>query len=851
MSNYNETVLNKAKEALAGSWRGAIMQEKLANLAQETKERLDTACGRSQQAGNGPEQGQTLAPEHFLAFQAISQLRSSPAHTKGIFQVNRANYDENTYETALYLLEKNKIQLLRDFTMEKQAYFFEDEDHLLVCDNQKDPKDRDLAKEGLEFSSFYRWNLTRAGEATKAFTLPLAVQDIRPLHKHRDGLYLVAASLDRRCPEAWKLAEKERLELAKAKKYWSFREDIREIPFHVNGEGMIYQERTNLFIYDACQNKLRALLPYNYQLDSYWISDDGERVYFAAEEWTGKQSLYNRLFFYQVPEAEDLRKLGIDLWPQVKLLHGPSSLSFYKFWEADNQLYALVWSGKKYGINESTFLYRLRDYKVKDATASAHAASEAASQTAGAAELHDVPWEGPFPLDQVSTVEFSIGSSVNSDVRYGDTSSFIWVDGEVYYLTTTYSGTTLAKICKDGTIVTLKDTISSWDGLAYIDNTLYVVGLMGTKLPEIYTWQPSSPKKTGRAIEELTGENQFKSPLPELADAKALKEALNQEMSELTQVTNFNAKALAPFYVAQPQKVFYESKAGIEGYLLVPETYEKASPGESFPLILEVHGGPRTVYGPVYHHEMQCLVHEGYVVAFCNPRGSDGRGDAFADIRGDYGGVDFDDIMEFLDAVLAQNPKIDPERIGITGGSYGGFMTNWAIGHTDRFAAAVTQRSISNWLSFCGVSDIGFYFATDQNGIEMARTQADFTTLWDHSPLKAINEVKTPCLIIHADEDYRCPLEQGLQWFTGLQERQIPSDLCLFHGENHELSRSGKPKARLERLNRMIHWFDIYLKPETQYERIHLLQEGGRTEALKQGEDPVTLPAARKEGQDE
>lgn len=843
MSTYNETVLNKAKKALAGSWRGAKMQEKLASLVEETKERAGSTCKGSQLQGSGLEQGQTLAPEDFLHFQAISQLIASPAHTKGIFQVHRANYEENTYETALYLLEKNKTQLLQDFTTEKREYFFEDEDHLLVCDNQKDSKDRDLAKEGLVFSTFYRWNLTRAGEPTKAFTLPLAVQDIRPFHQNRDGLYLVAASLDRRCPEAWKLSEKERLELAKTEKYWSFREDIREIPFYLNGAGMIYQGRTNLFIYDACQNKLRALLPYNYQLDSYWVSDDGERVYFAAEEWTGKQSLYNRLFFYQVPEAEDLRKLGIDLWPQVKLLHGPSALSFYQFWEADDQVYALVWSGKQYGVNESAFLYRLRDYKVKGATPS--------SKGKDATGTGEASWAGPFPLDQISTVEFTMGSSVNSDVRYGDTGAMTWVDGEVYYLTTSYSGTSLAKICKDGTVMTLKDTLSSWDGLVFIDNTLYLVGLMGTKLPEIYTWQPGNLKKAGRTVEELTGENQFKSPLPELADAKALKEALNQEMSELTQVTNFNAKALAPFYVAQPQKVFYESKAGIEGYLLVPETYEKASPGESFPLILEVHGGPRTVYGPVYHHEMQCLVHEGYVVAFCNPRGSDGRGDAFADIRGDYGGVDFDDIMEFLDAVLAQNPKIDPERIGITGGSYGGFMTNWAIGHTDRFAAAVTQRSISNWLSFCGVSDIGFYFATDQNGIEMARTQADFTTLWDHSPLKAINEVKTPCLIIHADEDYRCPLEQGLQWFAGLQERQIPSDLCLFHGENHELSRSGKPKARLERLNRMIHWFDIYLKPETQYERIHLLQEGGRTEALKQGEDPVTLPSARKEGQGE
>ena len=136
-------------------------------------------------------------------------------------------------------------------------------------------------------------------------------------------------------------------------------------------------------------------------------------------------------------------------------------------------------------------------------------------------------------------------------------------------------------------------------------------------------------------------------------------------------------------------------------------------------------------------------------------------------------------------------------------------MTNWIIGHTDRFCCAASQRSISNWLSFWGVSDIGPFFTPDQNAGDLYRSPEK---LWERSPLKYAAAVKTPTLFIHSDEDYRCPLEQGLQMYSALIDRGVETRLCLFHGENHELSRSGKPKHRLRRLKEITDWFEKHAK---------------------------------------
>jgi dipeptidyl aminopeptidase/acylaminoacyl peptidase len=232
-------------------------------------------------------------------------------------------------------------------------------------------------------------------------------------------------------------------------------------------------------------------------------------------------------------------------------------------------------------------------------------------------------------------------------------------------------------------------------------------------------------------------------------------------------------------------------------------------PNKKYPAILNIHGGPKTVYGSVYYHEMQYWASEGFVVIFCNPRGSDGKGNAFADIRGQYGTIDYNDIMDFVDESLAQNPWINTEKLGVTGGSYGGYMTNWIIGHTNRFKAAATQRSISNWISMYGTTDIGYFFASDQIG-ETPWSNAE--KLWNHSPMKYADQIKTPLLVLHSEEDYRCWVAEGIQMFTSLKVNNIPSKMVLFKGENHELSRSGKPKNRVKRLSEITQWMKTYLE---------------------------------------
>ena len=271
---------------------------------------------------------------------------------------------------------------------------------------------------------------------------------------------------------------------------------------------------------------------------------------------------------------------------------------------------------------------------------------------------------------------------------------------------------------------------------------------------------------------------------------------------ETLAVTHFNDAMLRGKYVAQPDPL--NLTAGdheVHGFILKPMDFEA---GKKYPVIFDIHGGPKTVYGPVFYHEMQYWASRGYFVIFCNPTGSDGRG-AFMDIRGKYGTVDFDDLMAFCDAALAKYPEMDAGNLFETGGSYGGFMTNWIIGHTDRFRACASQRSISNWTSFYGVSDIGPDFSEDQCG---STIWPDVEKFWWHSPMKYADKVKTPTLFLHSLEDYRCPVDQGYQMYSALIAHGVESRLVLFRGENHELSRSGKPKHRIRRLNEITGWFE-------------------------------------------
>jgi len=215
------------------------------------------------------------------------------------------------------------------------------------------------------------------------------------------------------------------------------------------------------------------------------------------------------------------------------------------------------------------------------------------------------------------------------------------------------------------------------------------------------------------------------------------------------------------------------------------------------------------MFGPSFMEEFQLYVSSGYAVVFTNPRGSDGYDEGFADIRGRYGERDYQDLMEAVDYVLGKFDFLDPERIGVAGGSYGGFMTNWIVTQTDRFRAAATMRSISDWISMFGTTDIGFYFVEDQIGCSPL---LDIAKCIEKSPITHASNVKTPTLIIHSMNDYRCWMDQALIFFTALKKVGVPTRLVLFPKEDHDLSRKGKPKHRVERLKELISWFDKWLK---------------------------------------
>ncbi len=227
-----------------------------------------------------------------------------------------------------------------------------------------------------------------------------------------------------------------------------------------------------------------------------------------------------------------------------------------------------------------------------------------------------------------------------------------------------------------------------------------------------------------------------------------------------------------------------------------------------YPSILEIHGGPRVQYGNLFMHEFYYLAAQGYVVYFCNPRGGQGYGEVHSKaITNNWGTVDYADLMVWADLVQ-QKPYVDPDRMGVTGGSYGGYMTNWIIGHTDRFRAAVTQRSVSNMISMYGSSDFNWTFQAEFGDQPVWENMENS---WRQSPLKYIGNVKTPTLVIHSENDMRCEMEQDEQVFVALKKLGVDTEMVRFPGEPHGLSRGGRTDRRVARLEGILGWFGRYL----------------------------------------
>ena len=260
-------------------------------------------------------------------------------------------------------------------------------------------------------------------------------------------------------------------------------------------------------------------------------------------------------------------------------------------------------------------------------------------------------------------------------------------------------------------------------------------------------------------------------------------------------------------YVARPERHQFTAPDGwmIEGWLLKPDGFDAA---KLHPLVLEVHGGPHGQYGYAFFHELQILAGMGYVVLYLNPRGSDGYGERFRrEVVRDWGGKDYLDLMSAVDQIIERTGYVDTNRMGIGGGSYGGYMTNWVIGQTNRFSAAVSMRSISNLVSEYSQHDIVLWGTLELG----SPPWPDSDELWRRSPIRYVKNIQTPLLLTCGEMDLRCAISQSEEMFGAMRLLGKTVELVRFPEESHDLSRSGRPDRRVERLRRIGSWFERFL----------------------------------------
>ncbi|UYI79885.1 MAG: S9 family peptidase [Fusobacterium varium] len=658
---------------------------------------------------------ENLKLKDFLDYKYLSNLEFSPNGENAGFVVHTTNYDDNNYQSNIWLLNNKTKKYSKLTSLNEEKSFLWIDNSTIIFPASRDAKLREKVSQGEKWTAYYSIDIN-GGEADKYMQIPLLVTAIKMIDKDN---FVLTAQYDNYGINLNELTGEERSKaVAKLKEEKDY-EVLDEIPFWSNGGGFTNQKRNRLYLYNRISNEVTPL-SCEHTVVTYFSYKDG-KVLYVGNLFEGKLEQREGIFCYDIASKTTETLLPIDANFRV---------TFAEFLE-DTVICALN-DCKEYGMNQNPSFYIIKNGKVE------------------LLKKHDT-W---------------MANTVGSDCRYGGGKSYRVANGKLYFPTTVFKDSFLNTIDLAGNETVLTKADGSVDVYDVHGDEILFAGLRGIKLQEIYS----------------------------------LKDG------EETQITKFNENIYTDKKISIPEKCnFVNDGIEIEGWVLKPVDYDET---KTYPAILDIHGGPKTVFGEVFYHEMQVWANMGYFVFFCNPRGGDGRGNAFADIRGKYGTIDYDDLMKFTDVVLEKYP-IKADRVGVTGGSYGGYMTNWIIGHTDRFRCAASQRSIANWISKFGTTDIGYYFNADQN---VSTPWINQEKLWWHSPMKYADKVKTPTLFIHSEEDYRCWLAEGIQMFTALKYHGVEARLCMFRGENHELSRSGKPKHRVRRLEEMTNWFEKYLK---------------------------------------
>ncbi|ONI41526.1 hypothetical protein AN639_03515 [Candidatus Epulonipiscium fishelsonii] len=373
--------------------------------------------------------------------------------------------------------------------------------------------------------------------------------------------------------------------------------------------------------------------------------------------------------------------------------------------------------------------------------------------------------KGNDEIVAVADPDLGFFNTAGTDSRFGAYNNYLNYKGKPYFIAT-HKDSACVFSFEDGKTEFVIDIAGSTDAIAFLNGKMITIGFYDMRLQEIYSVKDNVANR----------------------------------------ISSFNEWVKQEYYVAEPiphsiKQVDYT----VDGYVLEPINYD---PNKKYPAILDIHGGPKTAYGPLYYHEMQMWASMGYFVIFCNPKGSDGKGNFFTNIRdGVYGSVPFDDLMKFTDLALNNYQAIDSSRVAVAGGSYGGYMTNYIITQTNRFACAISQRSISNWVSMVASGDCGIDFPIKMKVKDIRNCHEE---LWEVSPLKYVNNAETPTLFIHALRDYRCPITEALQMYTAMKLRGVETRMCVFEGENHDLTRNGRPKSRRKNFEEINKWLLKY-----------------------------------------